>query len=114
MRVLVCSTRGAGHIGPLVPFARACAAAGDDVFVASPDESRAVVEEAGLPWRGFGDPSAQETGAVYARAPEMAPEDVNAMVIGEVFARIDVLYPPSSGRPSSACWPTRRLARAAA
>jgi UDP:flavonoid glycosyltransferase YjiC (YdhE family) len=90
VRVLVCSTRGTGHIGPLVPFARACLAAGDDVLVCAPDESRAIVEATGLPFRGFGDPPAEETGPLYARAPDMAPDDVNAMVIAQIFAGIFV------------------------
>jgi hypothetical protein len=31
MRLLFATTRGAGHVGPLVPFARAAVAAGHDV-----------------------------------------------------------------------------------
>lgn len=36
MRILFASTPGAGHVGPLVPFARAAAAAGHDVLLAAP------------------------------------------------------------------------------
>jgi UDP:flavonoid glycosyltransferase YjiC (YdhE family) len=71
VRVLVATTRGAGHLGPLVPFAQACVRAGHDVLVAGPASvaslasrarlrlrpvaapARAVVDEAFAPvWRG--------------------------------------------------------------
>lgn len=36
MRVLVSTTAGSGHLGPVLPFARACGAAGHDAVVAAP------------------------------------------------------------------------------
>ena len=36
MRILFASTQGAGHVGPLLPFARAALAAGHTVVLAAP------------------------------------------------------------------------------
>ncbi len=47
MRVLAATTRGAGHFGPLAPFAHACAQAGHEVRVAVPRQSLGLVERAG-------------------------------------------------------------------
>lgn len=46
MRVLFASTPGAGHVGPLVPFARAGMAAGHDVLLAAPGHA---ARRTGLP-----------------------------------------------------------------
>jgi UDP:flavonoid glycosyltransferase YjiC (YdhE family) len=93
VRVLFSSTRGIGHLGPLIPFARACADAGEDVRVALPHQGRALVEAAGLPFAGFGDPPEAELGPVFGRAMGfMAAGDNEAgdrLVVGEVFGRID-------------------------
>jgi UDP:flavonoid glycosyltransferase YjiC (YdhE family) len=48
MRVLFATTRGAGHLGPLVPFAHACRAAGHPVMVAGPPSVAPLVARAGL------------------------------------------------------------------
>ena len=48
MRILFCSTAGAGHLGPLLPVARSFAARGHDVlFLLSPDGRRAA-DDAGF------------------------------------------------------------------
>ena len=38
MRIVFATTRGAGHLGPLIPIARACMRAGHDVLVAGHPE----------------------------------------------------------------------------
>jgi UDP-glucoronosyl and UDP-glucosyl transferase len=93
MRVLCSSTRGAGHLGPLVPFAQACRDRGEEVIVAVPHQGRALVEAAGLESAGFGDPPEAELGPIFARAMAFLAEgDIEAgdrLVVGEVFGRID-------------------------
>lgn len=37
MRILFSSTANDGHFGPMLPFIRACAAAGHEVRVAAPE-----------------------------------------------------------------------------
>ena len=48
MRVLLTTKRGAGHFGPLIPFARAFRRAGDTVLVAAPQSARPMVRAEGF------------------------------------------------------------------
>lgn len=48
MRVLFSSTWGHGHVFPMVPLARACAAAGHEVLWAASGTASVLVEESGL------------------------------------------------------------------
>jgi UDP:flavonoid glycosyltransferase YjiC (YdhE family) len=61
MRVLFASTRGAGHVGPLVPLARACLRAGHEVLLACPPSASLN----GLPWREVAEPTPEEVAAVW-------------------------------------------------
>ncbi len=54
MRILFSSTWGAGHVFPMVPLARAFAAAGHDVLWAAPEPACGRVEAAGLTARQCG------------------------------------------------------------
>jgi UDP:flavonoid glycosyltransferase YjiC (YdhE family) len=59
VRVLFASTRGAGHVGPLVPFAQACLRAGHEVLFAAPASAAKLVLRAGLPHRAVGEAPAE-------------------------------------------------------
>ena len=85
MRILFATTAGGGHVGPIVPFAHACARAGHDVLVAAPGSAAGSVRRAGLPFRAVGEPPAREREAAWAPvwSPESAPGA--AHVIGELF-----------------------------
>ena len=74
MRVLFASTAGAGHFGPLVPFANAIRRAGHDVLVAAPMSAQARVERAGLPFISFADPLERDLEPVWARIRAATPE----------------------------------------
>jgi UDP:flavonoid glycosyltransferase YjiC (YdhE family) len=89
MRVLVATTAGEGHFGPLVPFAHACVAAGHDVRVSAPGSFAAPVERAGLTHLPVPDADPDELGAVFGRLPQLSFEDANAAVLRDVFADID-------------------------
>lgn len=89
MRVLCATTANDGHFGPLLPFARACAAAGHEVRVAAPASYAAVVARAGLPHEPFADAPPELVGPVMARLPTVSFEEANDLVVREVFARID-------------------------
>jgi hypothetical protein len=89
MRVLFSTTAGAGHFGPLVPFARACAAAGHEVRVAAPTSFGAAVERAGFAHAPFDDVPPDVMGAVFGRLPGLPHHEANAIVVGEVFGRLD-------------------------
>lgn len=89
MRVLFSTTAGAGHFGPLVPFANACVAAGHDVQVAAPASFADSVAGAGFDHSPFADVPTDIMEAVFGRLPGLPHEEANAIVIGEVFARLD-------------------------
>lgn len=89
MRVLIATTAGSGHIGPLVPFGRALEQAGHDVVVTAPASFAAAVERAGFVHRPFPDASPEELGAVFAGLAELSNDQANAVVVGQVFGRID-------------------------
>lgn len=88
MRVLATTTRGAGHFGPMVPFLRALERAGHDVLVAVPESATAMVEREGFELRATAEPPRDELGAVFGRVGELPFDEQNALVLGEVFARI--------------------------
>ena len=85
LRLLFATTRGAGHVGPLIPFARAAAAAGHDVLVAGPGSAGRIVRRAGLPFAAVGEPSAAH--AERAWAPVWSPETSPGMaaVVQDLF-----------------------------
>ncbi len=89
MRVLLATTAGAGHFGPMVPVARALLEAGHEVRVAAPASFAPVVARAGLAHEPFADAPPEELGAVFARAPLLPRIEANRLVIGEVFGRIN-------------------------
>ena len=85
MRLLFATTRGGGHVGPLVPFARAAVAAGHDVLVAGPGSAERLVRRAGLPFAAVGEPPAAH--AERAWAPVWSPETSPGMerVVQDLF-----------------------------
>lgn len=89
MRVLVCTTAGAGHFGPMVPFAEALRRAGHDILVAAPQSFAPVVERAGLAHHGLADADPEELQAIFAGLSGLPQEEAGAIVISEVFGRID-------------------------
>jgi UDP:flavonoid glycosyltransferase YjiC (YdhE family) len=89
MRVLAATTAGAGHFAGLLPFARACARAGHDVRVAAPASFAAAVEGAGLPHEPVDDVDPATLGAVFGRIPQLTRREANALVVSEVFGRLD-------------------------
>jgi UDP:flavonoid glycosyltransferase YjiC (YdhE family) len=89
LRALFSSTRGAGHFNPLVPFARAFERAGHEVLFAGPPELSDLAEGAGFDFQPFDPPPEDELGAIWARVPELPPEEANEVVVGEIFGRLN-------------------------
>ncbi len=87
MRVLVVSTRGAGHFGPLAPFARALVRAGHDVLAAVPPESVGLAERAGLRTSVLEDVTREQLGEVFAGLPFARPGDAGRILVRELFGR---------------------------
>jgi UDP:flavonoid glycosyltransferase YjiC (YdhE family) len=89
MRILFTTRGSAGHVGPLAPFARAAAAAGHEILVAAQLRHRHNVGRLGLPFAPLGDPPDSESGPLMARLPTVGFDEANALMLGEMFARID-------------------------
>jgi UDP:flavonoid glycosyltransferase YjiC (YdhE family) len=86
MRILLASTRSAGHLGPLVPFTHACERAGHEVLVAAPHSLGPHVQRAGLRHAALDDPSPEAIEPIMARARAASPDQANLIVMREVFA----------------------------
>jgi UDP:flavonoid glycosyltransferase YjiC (YdhE family) len=90
VRVLFASTRGTGHFNPLVAFIEACVRGGHEVMVAGPPPLAATVERAGYRFWEGAEPPEDELGATWGRVPTVSPEEANEIVIGEIFAGLNV------------------------
>ena len=89
MRVLVSTTAGSGHFGPLIPFCVACRDAGHEVRVAAPASFAGAVAGAGFEHAPFADVAPEVMGPIFGRLPELSMEEANVMVIGQIFGRLD-------------------------
>lgn len=89
MRVLFSTTAGAGHFGPMVPFATACRDAGHEVKVAAPASFAPAVAATGLDHAPFADVPPEVMGAIFGRLPELSRLEANRVVMAEVFGRLD-------------------------
>jgi UDP:flavonoid glycosyltransferase YjiC (YdhE family) len=89
VRVLFSTTANDGHVGPLLPFARACVAEGHEVRIAAPASYAAAVARAGLRHEPFADVPPDLIGPIMARLPTLPIEDANDVVLREVFGRLD-------------------------
>jgi UDP:flavonoid glycosyltransferase YjiC (YdhE family) len=87
--MLFSSTAGAGHFGPMIPIAHACAAAGHAVAVAAPASFGGSVAKAGLAHLPLPDVPSDQVDAVYNRLPSLPREEANRVVVAEVFGRLD-------------------------
>jgi hypothetical protein len=87
MRLLVTSTSGAGHYGPLAPFVRSFLTGGHDVLVAGPPALGPSVVDAEF-WP-VDDPPRAEMATVFGGLAGRSHEEANALIVGEVFARLD-------------------------
>ncbi|PRY40688.1 glycosyltransferase [Umezawaea tangerina] len=79
MRILLATTSGAGHFGPLLPFGAAFRALGHDVRVAAPRSFSAAVVRAGYPYLPCDDVPADEIAAVYEGAESKSAAEQNLM-----------------------------------
>jgi UDP:flavonoid glycosyltransferase YjiC (YdhE family) len=89
VRILFSSTRGAGHFNPLLPFANAFVRTGHEVLFAGPPDLAGPVDGAGFAFLQFDPPPEDQLGAIWARVPELPPEQANEVVVGEVFGRLN-------------------------
>src|SRR3954470_12394259 len=100
MRVLMTRSGYPGHVLPLVPFARAWVQAGDEVCIAGPRATAAMVRDVGLDFCGFPDPPPERVGGIIAAAAGLAPGEGHALMI----ARDSAAPPPEPRCATCCCW----------
>ncbi|GIH14943.1 glycosyltransferase [Rugosimonospora africana] len=81
MRVLLATSAGAGHFGPMLPFAAAFRRAGHEVQVAAPGSFAAAVERAGYRHWSCPDADPDEWAAVRDRFLAAEPERRNEVMV---------------------------------
>jgi UDP:flavonoid glycosyltransferase YjiC (YdhE family) len=89
MRVLLTTKRGAGHFGPLIPFAQAFRRAGAEVLVAAPGSAAAMVRAEGFTPALFADAPEEHRDAIFASALERPEEERGPHVFADAFLRLD-------------------------
>jgi UDP:flavonoid glycosyltransferase YjiC (YdhE family) len=90
MRVLFSTTAGTGHFGPLIPFAKACLAAGHTVAVAAPDRFAGAVTGAGFTTHHRFDEAPPElVGEVFGRISQPTFEEMNRVMVAEIYGRLN-------------------------
>ncbi len=89
MRVLFSSTRGAGHLQPLLPYAQALEAGGHEVLIAGPADIAETVRAAGLTHAPFGHPGDATLAPIWARFRGASPDEVLAIAVREIFAGLN-------------------------
>jgi UDP:flavonoid glycosyltransferase YjiC (YdhE family) len=88
MRVLFSTTAETGHFGPLIPFAKACVAAGQTVAVAAPGRFAEAVTGAGFTHLPFDEPPRELIREVFGRIAQPTFEEMNRVMVVEVFGRL--------------------------
>src|SRR3954468_10064592 len=93
MRILFSSTRGAGHLQPLLPYARALVACGHEVAVAGPIDLSATLRDAGFPHFVFDHPGDHVLEPIWARLNAVADDEAAAIAIavGELFGGVNAI-----------------------
>jgi UDP:flavonoid glycosyltransferase YjiC (YdhE family) len=89
MRVLLTTKRGAGHFGPLIPFARAFRRAGDTVLFAAPHSARPMVRAEGFSTWLFDEAPEHERDVIFAAVEQLPEADRGPYVVSEAFIRLD-------------------------
>jgi UDP:flavonoid glycosyltransferase YjiC (YdhE family) len=89
MRILISTRRGAGHFGPLVPFAKALLRDNHEILVAAPRSAAPMIAAAGMDHHPIPDPPEDKRAPLRAAAAGLSTDDANALMVGDVFIRID-------------------------
>jgi UDP:flavonoid glycosyltransferase YjiC (YdhE family) len=89
MRVLISSTRGAGHLQPLLPYAHALQAQGHEVQIAGPADIAETLRAAGLAHAPFAHPGDATLAPIWARFRGASPDETLALAIREIFAGLN-------------------------
>jgi len=89
MRVLISTRMGAGHIGPMIPFAHALLRDNAEVLVAAPGSAAPMIVDAGLDHFPLPEPPQEGRAEIFAEARHMDWDDANRRVVSDMFIRMD-------------------------
>jgi UDP:flavonoid glycosyltransferase YjiC (YdhE family) len=89
MRFLFSTTRGTGHVEPLLPYARALLARGHEVIVAAPEEVGVPLRKAGIAHAPFGHPGDEALSPIWAMFATATEAESIAIAAREIFAGLN-------------------------
>ena len=89
MRVLFSSTRGAGHLQPLLPYAHALKAHGHEVMIAGPADIAETLRAAGSPTRPSVIQGTRRWGRFGPDSAGRPPTRLSRIAIREIFAGLN-------------------------
>ena len=114
MRFLFSSTRGTGHLQPLLPYAKALVAKGHDVLVAGPRDLSGALQTAGLEHAPFAHPGDEGLAPLWARMRLVPAEQQTPLVIREIFAGANAQAAFPGVSDTIRAWQPQLIARDAA
>jgi UDP:flavonoid glycosyltransferase YjiC (YdhE family) len=99
MRIMISTRQGAGHFGPLIPFAKAFLRNNDEIVVTAPAAAAMMIANAGFDHHVVPDPPPHDRERMFAKARTMDYDAANAYVVSELFIGIDAraAYPHMLG-----------------
>jgi UDP:flavonoid glycosyltransferase YjiC (YdhE family) len=86
MRILFTSTRGAGHLLPLLPYLHCLKERGHKICVAAPDSVGEKLQKEGLPHSPFDHPGDEKMKPIWARYRDLSGDEASALALREIFA----------------------------
>jgi UDP:flavonoid glycosyltransferase YjiC (YdhE family) len=89
MRILFSSTRGSGHLQPLLPYARALIARQHEVVVAAPAEVSEALRGEGIAHAPFDHPGEDVLEPIWARLRGVSNDAAMAIALPEIFAGVN-------------------------
>ena len=86
---MISTRQGAGHFGPLIPFAKAFLRNNDEILVTAPAAAATMIANAGFDHYVIPDPPPDDRPRMIAKARAMDFDAANAYMASEVFIGID-------------------------
>ncbi|MEJ1937305.1 hypothetical protein WDZ92_44490, partial [Nostoc sp. NIES-2111] len=114
VRILFTSTRGTGHLSPLLPYAFAWLRKGHEVRVAAPEGATDVLRRAGLHHVVVGSPSGAAIDAVLERAKGRSPDEITVNFTRGEFADLNPRAALPTLRQTIADWRPTLIVRESA
>jgi UDP:flavonoid glycosyltransferase YjiC (YdhE family) len=89
MRIMISTRQGAGHFGPLIPFAKAFFRNNDEIVVTAPAAAATMIANAGFDHHVIPDPPPHDRPQLFAKARTMDFDAANAYVVSKLFIDVD-------------------------